>query len=320
MNTLREIAEKLKSANSVGIFSHIRPDGDAYGSALALALALEKLGIKYYVCNESDPPSNLAFLEGLSSVVKKPPFDAEVLIAVDSSEVARLGTLSEVFLTAKRKGKTTVNVDHHISNDRFAALNFVRECAANCMNVATLIKDMGVPFDRKIATYLMVGLLSDSGNFTHDDVTEETFSLAAELTGAGAQTCGLAYELFKKQPKERAALHAAVTGKTRYYFDDKFAVIVVTREAMAATGADVGMTEGLVDFPLSVDSVEVAASLLEMRKGQYKVSLRSKRYADVNGIARAYGGGGHVRAAGCMLFGELEEVLDKLSYTVSQYL
>ena len=80
------------------------------------------------------------------------------------------------------------------------------------------------------------------------------------------------------------------------------------------------MTEGFVDFPLSVDGVEIAAALLEVRHKQYKVSLRSKEYADVNKLAGRYGGGGHVRAAGCMLFGDVEEVLDRLSYTVSQYL
>lgn len=80
------------------------------------------------------------------------------------------------------------------------------------------------------------------------------------------------------------------------------------------------MTEGFVDFPLSVDTVEVCASVMEVKKGQYKISLRSKNYADVNKVAGTYGGGGHVRAAGCMLFGEIEDVLDRLSYTVSQYL
>lgn len=89
---------------------------------------------------------------------------------------------------------------------------------------------------------------------------------------------------------------------------------------MKKFGADNGMTEGFVDFPLSVDTVEVCASVMEVKKGQYKISLRSKNYADVNKVAGTYGGGGHVRAAGCMLFGEIEDVLDRLSYTVSQYL
>lgn len=320
MNTLQEIAGKLKRAKNVGIFTHVRPDGDAYGSALALSLALNKLSIPSYVCNENEPPSNLAFLTGLDKVQLAPPFEAEVLIAVDASDGARLGTLSDVFFTAKNRKKTTINVDHHVSNARFADLNYVKECAANCINIFHLISYMGVPFDEKMAEYLMVGLLTDSGNFSHDDVNEETFLVAAELVKAGANVNKLTYELFKKQPKERAALHAEVMGKIRYYFDGKFAAIVISSAALEKCGADMGMTEGLVDFPLSVDTVEVAAALLEMKKGQYKISLRSKNYADANGIARTYGGGGHIRAAGCMLFGEVEEVLDKLSYTVSQYL
>ena len=106
----------------------------------------------------------------------------------------------------------------------------------------------------------------------------------------------------------------------RYAHDDRFAFVVIDRETMEKVGADNGATEGFVDFPLNIETVEIAASLLEMKKGQYKVSLRSKKYADVNKLAAVYGGGGHVRAAGCMLFGDLEEIIDKLSYTVSQYL
>lgn len=188
------------------------------------------------------------------------------------------------------------------------------------MNVATLIADLGAPFDKKTSEYLLIGLLTDSGNFAHDDVNEECLSLAAKLVNSGADIRYYNYMLFKKQSKARAALYAKTMSGMRYYHDDRFAVIVVTKANMDACGADNGMTEGFVDFPLNVETVEVAASVMEVKKGQYKISLRSKEYADVNKIAGVYGGGGHVRAAGCMLFGELEEVLDKLSYTVSQYL
>ena len=188
------------------------------------------------------------------------------------------------------------------------------------MNMATLIEYLGAPLDKNIAEYLLIGLLTDSGNFSHDDVTEEALHLAAKLVKAGADIRSLNYMLFKRQNKARAALYAKTMSGIRYYHDDRFAAIVVTKKNMDECGATGDMTEGFVDFPLNVDGVEVAASLLEMKKGQYKISLRSKEYADVNKIAGVYGGGGHVRAAGCMLFGELEEVLDRLSYTVSQYL
>ena len=317
---LQQIADRIKQAKSVVICTHMRPDGDAFGSALALGCALDFLKIPYQVCDESEIPSNLTFLDGVQNIQKAPQGEFDLLIAVDCSEEQRLGALSDLISTAKRKKIDTINVDHHISNTRFAKFNFVRECSANCMNIALLIEYMGVPFDKKMAEYLLVGLLTDSGNFSHDDVTEETLLLAAKLLKSGADIHYYNYNLFKKQPKQRAALHGAVMSKIRYYFDNRFAAIIISKQLMEETGADSGMTEGFVDFPLSVDTVEVAASIMEVKKGQYKISLRSKTYADVNKIAGVYGGGGHIRAAGCMLFGDVEEVLDKLAYTVSQYL
>jgi phosphoesterase RecJ-like protein len=317
---LERIAEQLKRAGSVGIFTHTRPDGDAYGSALALSLALNALSIPNYICVDGDAPSNLQFLELGGKTVQKPPFEAEAFVAVDASEGARLGDTANYFFTAKNKRKPTYNIDHHISNTRFADFNFVKPCAANCLHIARLIAYMGVPFTKEMAEYLLVGVLTDSGNFSHDDVDEECFLTVAELIKAGANLHLISYELFKKQPKQRLSLLSSVTAKTRYYFDNRFAAIVISKAELEKANADLGMTEGLVDFALSVDTVEVAAALLEMKPNQYKISLRSKFYADANKIASVYGGGGHIRAAGCMLFGDLEDVLDRLSYTVSQYL
>ena len=318
--TLEQIAQRIKKAESVAIFTHMRPDGDAFGSALSLSSALCDLGIKNQVCVETDVPSNLAFLNGIDKVGKAPSEPFDLLVCVDCSNLQRLGALSDTFLTATRKRVDTINIDHHISNERFADFNFVRECAANCMNMAKLIDCLGAPLTKKTAEYLLVGLLTDSGNFSHDDVGEEAFALATKLVAAGADVRYYHYQLFKKQPKARAALHAQVMSGIRYFLDDRFALITITQDAMKKCGADNGMTEGFVDFPLNVDTVEVAASIMEVEYKKYKISLRSKNYADVNKIAGTFGGGGHIRAAGCMLFGDLEEIIDRLSYTVSQYL
>ena len=316
--TLTEIAARIKAAKSAVILTHMRPDGDAFGSALGLSAALDRLGIPNTVCDESDIPSNLVFLEGTEKIQKQLP-EAELYIAVDSSDEQRLGALAEPFRAAAKK-HDTVNIDHHVSNTRFARYDFVRLCSANCMNILALVETLGVPLDKKIAGYLLLGILTDSGNFSHDDVTEETFLAAAKLTRAGADPAALNYNLFRRQPKARAELYADALGHIRWLLDDRFAVILLTLDKMKKYGADNGMTEGFVDFPLTVESVEVSASVMEVKKGQYKISLRSKKYADVNKIAGVYGGGGHVRAAGCMLFGEPEEVIDRLSYTVSQSL
>lgn len=318
--TLTQIANRIKQAKSVAIFAHMRPDGDALGSAMALACALDFLKTPYQVCVETEIPANLAFVEAFRNVLKAPTQEYDLLITVDCSEEQRLGVLADTFMTAKRKKIDTVNIDHHISNTRFAKYNYTRVCAANCMNIAALIEELGAPIDKKTAEFLLIGLLTDSGNFSHDDVTEETMLLAAKILKADVDIRYYQYNLFKKQSKARAALFARTIQSIRYYHDDRFAAIIVTKKNMEECGADDSMTEGFVDFPLNIESVEVAVSILEVKRNQYRISLRSKTYADVNKIAGVYGGGGHVRAAGCMLFGELEEVLDKLSYTVSQYL
>lgn len=319
-HTLQELAKRIKRAKSVAVLTHMRPDGDAFGSSLSLACALDYLGIECQVCVETDIPSNLAFIPGIDRVQKAPTKAYDLMVTVDCSDEARLGVLTDEFLSTKRKKIDVINIDHHISNTRYGTYNFVRECSANCMNMARLIAYLGAPIDKKTAEYLLIGLLTDSGNFSHDDVTEETLTLAAQLVEKGADIRYYHYMLFKRQPKARAALFAMVMSGIRYFHDDKFALITISQEQMKKCGADHGMTEGFVDFPLNVDSVEVAASIMEVKYRQYKISLRSKEYADVNKIAGKFGGGGHVRAAGCMLFGEIEEVIDKLSYAVSQYL
>ena len=303
---LARIAEKLRAAEKIAVITHMRPDGDAFGSALALVSALKALGKDCAACDESEVPSNLSFIKETAWISRELPGNADVYVAADCADIARLGALSDGFKAAEARA--------------FTKENFVRVCSANCMNMLGLILTLGVTVDKNAANLLMTGLLTDSGGFSHDDVSEETFAAAAFLCAAGADVAALQYTLFKKQPKERALLHGETMSKMKFAFDNRFAYIVITKEAMERLGADAGMTEGFVDFPLSVDTVEICASVMEVKKRQYKISLRSKSYADVNKLAGIFGGGGHVRAAGCMLNGDLYEVLDKLSYAVSQYL
>ena len=176
--SLETIAGRIRHAKSVAIFTHMRPDGDALGSALAIGRALDFLQVQNEVCVETELPSNLAFLQGIDKVKKEPSKPYDMLVCVDCSDVQRLGALSDEFLSATRKNIETVNIDHHVSNTRFAKMNFVRTCSANCMNVFALITYMGTPLDKITAEYLLTGLLTDSGNFSHDDVTEETLSLS----------------------------------------------------------------------------------------------------------------------------------------------
>lgn len=315
--TLKEISEQLKRVKSAAIFCHMRPDGDALGAAMGLAWMLKQGGAKCSVVCESDIPAKFGFLEGMDSIVKVPPADAETYIAVDSSDEHRLGALCETFTKAK---KPKFNIDHHISNTRYGDYCFVEERAATCEIMAELADLLGVELSPLAANYLLMGLSSDTGNFAHKNVTESTFLAAAKLVSRGADINRIQYNMFKKQSAARALLYGRTMSNIRYFEDGKIAFISVLMEQLKACGATSDMTEGFIDFPLSVEGVEVAVCLLETGKEKFKVSLRSKGKADVNAVAAVYGGGGHILASGCMLTGCLEEVIDKLRYTVKQHL
>ena len=126
--------------------------------------------------------------------------------------------------------------------------------------------------------------------------------------------------MFSRQPKQRALLYGRVMNKIRFALDDKLTFIVTTLEDMEQTGADKSLTEGFVDFPLTIDGVEVSISLMEVKKRHYKVSFRSKGKVNVNAVAGIFGGGGHILASGCVLNGEFEEVIEKLEFAVRQNL
>ena len=315
--TLQEIAEKLKKIKSATIFCHMRPDGDTLGAALGLKGLLQKLGIQSEVVCETEIGSKFFFIEGVKDISLAPTIKSEAYIAVDCSDEMRLGALGDTFVNAK---KVKFNIDHHVSNTRYGDYYYVEDCAATCEIITALANCLDVEIDEQTAKCLMMGLSSDSGNFAHKNVTEKTFLTAAKLTASGAEINEIQYNMFKKQSRMRALLYGKVMSKIRYFNDYSIAVIVIDLKTIEECNAKANMTEGFIDFPLSVDGVEVAACLLETKHNVFKISLRSKGKTDVNKIAGVYGGGGHVLASGCMISGEVEEVIDKLTYTIKQHI
>ena len=300
METLKEIAKILKQCKSAVIFTHMRPDGDTIGSAMALSRALSFLEIRNEVLNEGEIPERFSYLSGVKEIKTAPSFDAECFICVDSSTEARLGLLRDVFLAGLKK-KCTVNVDHHISNTRYAKYNFVRDRASNSENVAELIKELGVPITKEIAEFLMTGMVTDSGGFSHSDVNGDTFREAALCADGGAEVNAITYEVFKRQTKARAQMYAETISSLRFFLGDALAIALVTQEKLNRYGLKQDATEGIVDFALSIDSVEVSVCLMEAKRGQYKASFRSKGKVNVNEVARKFGGGGHIHQPGIEL-------------------
>lgn len=316
-NALNEIVEQLKKAESAAIFCHARPDGDALGAGLALYTALRNAGKQVIVCCEDLPPEKFSFLPSMANVKRGLPTKTayDTFISVDCADVSRMGVFADAYL--KFNG-TTVNIDHHISNKEFAKYNYVYECPASCELLTEILIAADFEITKEIADLLMLGLITDSGNFTHKDVSEKTFSVAAKLRACGADVNLINYNMYARQSKVRALLYVRVMSKMRFALDDRLTFIVTTQEDLENTGADKSLTEGFVDFPLTIDGVEVSVSMMEVKKRQYKISLRSKGAVNVNAVASVFGGGGHILASGCMLCGELEEVIEKITYAVYQ--
>ncbi|MBR2969343.1 MAG: bifunctional oligoribonuclease/PAP phosphatase NrnA [Clostridia bacterium] len=315
--TITEFSREIRGVSSALIFSHNRPDGDTIGSAMALKKGLLSLGIEADTICPSKLPEKYSSFSGAAGFLSEAPnkvYDAH--IAVDCSTEQMFAHLSALFFS----NKNSFNIDHHVSNTRYAKHNFVVPTASCCENVLELLKALGVEITPEIAESLLLGVVTDTGCFGHKNVTAETLVAGSELVRAGADLNSINYRMFKAQPIERARLFARAISGLKTYHDGKLAMIFIRQEDFKATGATQDMTEGFIDYPLSISTAEVAVSVMETGDKHFKISYRSKGKVNVNEIAATFGGGGHVLASGSMLSGYFEDVVDKLVFTVGNYL
>ncbi len=308
--TLKDIAIELKRSSKILVFCHNRPDGDTLGSAFAIKRALEKLGKQVDVTCPSLIPDKYQPLGVIGKCLLptdiKDVYDCH--LAVDCSTEMMMGDGYAIF----KRCKNTVNVDHHVSNSRYAKLNFVEDRASCCEIIYNLICEMGVDFDVDMAESALLGVITDTGNFMHSNVTESTFFVASRLVAKGADSHKIAYQMFKSQRVERAKLNVHVLNGMRFFEDGKIAIISVFQSDFEKFYATQDMTEGFIDFPLSIEGVEVAVAIMETKSNCFKVSFRSKGKINVNEVASSFGGGGHILASGCLIHGFYEDVKEKV--------
>lgn len=315
--SIEEIAYWLFKEKSVAIFCHIRPDGDTVGSAVALHYMLRDNGIVADIYSSDDIPLKFNFLKGIEDIKNK--FDTSTeysaYVAVDCAEVSRLGDFATIFADKKN----TYVIDHHISNRGYAKRNCVIDRAANAENIYALATCKNMKIDKKIANALAMGIVTDTGNFRHKNVTPDTLRIAANLVEYGADLNEIYFNCFTAQSRERAKLFGATMEKIRYFADGRIAVISIMQEALKKSGAKIEDTEGFIDFIMGIKGVEIGISVLEIDKEVFKISLRSI-CADVNAVAQNFGGGGHVLSSGCQICGEYEEVVDRITVTATKYI
>lgn len=308
MKILKEIAEFIRQKNRFLIVSHARPDGDSLGTALALAEGLAQLGKGVDVVNADPVPRMYECLPGIEGVIvsRQVSSSHDALIVLECSDLKRTGIKG-------LEGLAAVNIDHHLKNDEFGELNWVDPNAAAVGEMVYLLLDeMGVRISPEIASNLYVALLTDTGSFRFANTTAETFRIAGQLVGAGADPAQLAQSVLMNQPESRLRLLCRVLNSIEFDTSGKLAWLSLTQEMLETTGSSADDSEGMVNYALSVNGVRVCAFFKEEQDQIYRVSLRSRGKEDVSEVARQFGGGGHRNAAGMSLQGPFEEVKNRV--------
>ncbi len=307
-----QIGQALREGGRFAVLSHVRPDGDALGSQLALGLSLKRLGKDVRIWNEEGMLEKYSFLPSANLLTKPPadPEDVDVAIALDTAIQNRLGTA----LPAVRSAKVWINIDHHPSNPGYGDLVYINPKApATGQILFELIRSEKLPIDAAIAENLYVAISTDTGSFQYPNTTARTFEMAAELVRAGVDVGRVSQLTYENYPRRRSELLRDLLGTMRFEANDRVASFSLSLATAKKLGVLPEDNEGLIDHLRAIHGVIVAVFFEELADGKVRVSMRSKsEKVNVCAICEKFGGGGHVLAAGARLRGTLAEVEKKI--------
>lgn len=297
-----ELLETIATGRRFLVTSHQRPDGDAIGCAVGMALALHALGKQATVVLEAEPPSFLQPFPAVDQIV----IATAVTEAVDAALVMECSSLDRTGVGGLDRSPV-VNIDHHPGNSGYGTINWIDEGAAACGEmVFTLIDALGVALTPEIATHLYLAILTDTGSFRFSHLTPRTYELAGRTVAAGADPQWIARTHYDSNSLARVRIFGAVLNAMSIHAGGRVALLTITRQMAADLGGTYDDTEGLINFPLTVKTIEAVAFFKETAPGDWRVSLRSKGDVDTGRIAKQFGGGGHKNASGCGWLGSIE--------------
>ena len=306
---LNKVVETLKEANNVSIYVHINTDCDAMGSALALKHALVSLGKNVDIYANSNFPLSFEFYGDLSMVNKKTCDNYDLVVCLDSMTESRLGKYKYTY----RKGvKNTLCIDHHIANENFCKINYVKPASSTAEILFDVLKALKIYFTPEICKCLLSGIMTDSGRFSHS-VTEKTFVIVSKLLKYGRLKMEeITTPLFNSWTNESFSLLQRAYKNIEFYADKKLAMVMFSRNDFVETGTTLDDTDAIPDIPLQLKCVEFGILASEDDKGYFRVSFRSKGEISAKDVAESFGGGGHLNASGCKIFGSFDEVKQRL--------
>ena len=299
--TLSQIAKFILESKKIGITYHVSPDGDAVGSVLALFNALKSLNKDCYIISKDTLSENLKFLKGSDEItgeITEPVDETDVVVVLDC------GNLERVSANLKEFTGTIINIDHHLSNDKYGDINYINSnAAATAEIVFELLNLMGISFEKEdsvikdIGTCMYTSIVTDTGAYRHSNVTERTHRISAVLKKIGVDNTFIYQSLFDNKDFSRIKLIGKALSSMQLILNGKVALLEIDKNFTADLGIDIGDTSDIISYGLQIKGVEVTLLLKEVEDG-VKASLRAKSYVDVRKIAEVFGGGGHIRASG----------------------
>ena len=308
---IKDVVSLLKSANHIALFSHINPDCDTIGSALALRAFLKKAGKDVSLFCDAELKTDMKELPTAEAVNADPVSNAyDLTVSVDVASEERMGKYKTLF----QKGRKTLCIDHHLQIRRFAQNNYIEpESGATAELIYLILKEYDETLlDKDIAYLLYTALVTDTGNFGFSNTGERTMRIAGALLSLGVPTSEISYKHFREIQFETFKLKARALAKAQFFEDHKIGIISFLKEDFDATNSTPAYTSNLVNEIINVAGVEIAVSVTEVHPNSFKVSVRTQEKVNANEIAEVFGGGGHNRAAGFMVNGFYGNVIDDI--------
>lgn len=304
LNKIKEIIDKYKK---VTLSAHISPDGDALGSVIAFKYMIEKYDKNKeveIVIQDNLPNYMKKFKE--KEFIKKEYGDIELLIMLDTANIDRAAIDKKAFEIAK----DTINIDHHISNSKYLNNNYIEYISSTSELIFKFLDIFNIDLDKNIATFIYLGIINDTGNFRHSNVTDNTFLIASKLMEVGIDNRFITNALYSKS-MVKSRVFGDVFLNFEYYNDIKFGFYFISKDKMNKFNIIKDDTDGISEALLSIEDVEVSLFLREEDDGSLKGSFRSKKI-DVNKLASIFSGGGHILAAGFKTRVSKDEILNKI--------
>lgn len=291
------------------VVAHVQPDGDAVSSTLAVGWLLSRLGKTFTMINEGPIPQRMTYMEGSEQILDMSLTERTRtygnVICVDCADFKRVGLVSEWM----EEGANLLNIDHHPTNDEYGTQTLIKaDAAATAEILYDLLASFDLGWDRNIAEMLYTGILTDTGGFRYSSTSPKVMQIASHLLELGVNGPDLADSLLEQLTKPQFDVLTLSLATLQMSENGKVAWVHVTPEHMLQAGASNEDLEGIVNYPRNIQGVEVGVLFKVINENAVKASMRSAGKVDVAAIAAEFGGGGHVRAAGCRLEGTLEQV------------